>query len=130
MSGFFRHAPIRSKLRFIILSTCIVSLLVACATLFAVQFYFFRKTFIQDMKSTAEMIAAQSIGAVDFESRTVGAEIIGTLSAKVGITGAALFLKTGAELATFGRMDARLTGRSRSAAPQQWWEGGDLYFEP
>ena len=129
MSGFFRHAPIRSKLRFIILSTCIVSLLVACATLFAVQFYFFRKTFIQDMKSTAEMIAAQSIGAVDFESRTVGAEIIGTLSAKVGITGAALFLKTGAELATFGRMDARLTGRSRSAAPQQWWEGGDLYFE-
>src|SRR5436190_873307 len=36
------HRPLRRKLRYVILTTCAVSLLVACAVLFAVQFYFFR----------------------------------------------------------------------------------------
>ena len=36
------HTPLRTKLRFVILATCIIALLVACAVLLAVQFYIFR----------------------------------------------------------------------------------------
>ena len=129
MTARFLNAPIRSKLRFIILSTCIVSLLVACGTLFAVQFYFFRINFIQDMASTAQVIAAQSTGAVDFESRRAGEEILGTLTAKSGLTGAQLFLRSGDGLATIGEIGTDLSARKRSPVPTRWWEGGNLFFE-
>ena len=129
MKAMLKNAPIRSKLRFIILSTCIVSLLVACGTLFAVQFYFFRKNFIQDMVSTSEMLAAQSIGAVDFERRDVGEEILGTLSAKSGITGARLVLKDGREISAFRDVGNSLTGHIARPTPSQWWDDGSLLFE-
>ena len=129
MNARFFNSPIRSKLRFIILSTCIVSLLVACGVLFAVQFYFFRKNFIQEMASTAQVIAAQSMGAVDFEGRRAGEEILGTLKAKSGLISAQLFLRTGNGLAEIGKMGTDLSTRKRSPVPTRWWEGSDLFFE-
>ena len=53
-----RRAPIRTKLRFVILTTCAAALLVACATLFAIQYYVFRKGYREDMASVAKRVAS------------------------------------------------------------------------
>ena len=54
-----RNAPLSSKLRFVILMTCAVALLVACGALFTVQFFFFQKEFRSDVKAVAEMLATR-----------------------------------------------------------------------
>ena len=123
------NAPIRSKLRVIILATCIVSLLVACGVLFAVQFYFFRKNFIQDVASTSEMIASQSVAVIDFENQRAGEEILGTLSVKNGITGAKLMLESGRELAAYGSLGTEIVGRVPSLKNAQWWANGSMLVE-
>ncbi len=123
------NAPIRSKLRFIILSTCIISLLVACSVLFAVQFYFFKTSFIQDATSTVEMIAIQSTGAVDFENQRAGEEILSTLSVKNGITGAKLVLKGGGELAAYGSLGPEIAGRPMGLMSRKFWSDGNLIIE-
>lgn len=123
------NAPIRSKLRVIILATCIVSLLVACGVLFAVQFYFFRKNFIQDVASTSEMIASQSVAVIDFENQRAGEEILATLSVKNGISGAKLLLENGRELAAYGSLGNEITGRVPGMKSAQWWANGSMLVE-
>jgi two-component system, NtrC family, sensor kinase len=135
MKSYLRNAPIRTKLRFIILATCCVSLLVACVTLFAVQFHFFRKNFITDMVSTSRMLAAQSIGALDFESESGANQILQTLLQKSAFTGAKLFVRNedGAndntalrELSAFGVIGSEIAPYLATKVEQQWWDGDSL----
>ncbi len=123
------NAPIRSKLRFIILSTCIVSLLVACGVLFAVQFYIFRKNFIQDVTSTSEMIASQSTAVIDFENQRSGEELLTMLSVKNSIVGAKLLLKNGNVLSAYGALGPEIEGRTPGRTNKQWWANGNLLIE-
>lgn len=137
MTGFLRNTPIRSKLRYIILATCCVSLLVACGTLFAIQFYLFRKNFIADMESTSRMIAMQSTGPCYLDSKTGGEELLKTLELKPGIVAAKLFRKDDeepkspkwVELASFGAFEKELEGRAPSGKDANWWSNHSLMYE-
>src|SRR5438128_1818924 len=95
-----RKFPIQRKLRFVVLLTCSVALVVACGTLFALQFYFFRRDFAQDLATTAEIIGRNSTAAITFKDEEAGREILAALKAKPHITGASIYLRDGRKLAS------------------------------
>jgi two-component system, NtrC family, sensor kinase len=137
MKNILRNTPIRSKLRYIILATCCVSLLVACGTLFAIQFYLLRKNFIADMESTSSLIATQSKGAVFLDDKKRGDEVLATLELKQGVMAAKLLRKNDdeperpkwTELAGFGTFGKELENWVPSVKNSEWWSNHDLLFE-
>jgi two-component system, NtrC family, sensor kinase len=130
------HRPLRRKLRYVILTTCAVSLLVACAVVFAVQFYFFRTDYERDLKSVAEMIANSSIPATDvgFAARERAAEVLGGLAAKPHVIGAQLHkhsVDESGELATYRSVPFDFGKMPPPAGPRTWREGGlVVYAQP
>ncbi|HXT40547.1 MAG TPA: hypothetical protein VN887_11075, partial [Candidatus Angelobacter sp.] len=74
--NFIRNLPIKRKLMLVVLSTCGVILLLACAGLFGFQVYIFKKTFVRDISALTEVVAANSAGAVTFGDKTAAAEIL------------------------------------------------------
>ena len=66
MKGRVRNFPIQRKLRLVVLATCTAALCVASSALFALQFYFFKRDFRRDLVAVAEIIAANSTGALSF----------------------------------------------------------------
>jgi signal transduction histidine kinase len=85
-----RHAPLRVKLRFVILTTCTAALLIACASLFAVQFYFFRKEHMREFAAWTAMIAKASSAATDFNDSERAEQVLALLGEKAQHVRAAL----------------------------------------
>jgi len=77
-----RHAPLRTKLRFVILATCTAALLVACASLFAVQFFMFRTKYYEDFSQWASMIAKATSTATDFGDAELAEQRLNLLEKK------------------------------------------------
>ncbi|HYV30137.1 MAG TPA: hypothetical protein VEO53_03345, partial [Candidatus Binatia bacterium] len=59
---WLRDLPVKRKLMLVVLVTCAMILLLACAGLFIFQLYLFRETFARDLQALAEVIAANSTG--------------------------------------------------------------------
>ncbi len=128
MISRLRNAPIRAKLRFIILTTCFASLVVAGSALFAVQFYFFKKNFIADMESTTAAIASQSTAAADFANAQAAETLLARLSVKNGVTSAALFLSNGMELASYNSLALPDGISATQKKPMQYYNESALNF--
>ncbi len=94
-------APIRSKIRFVILMTCSLALLFACGVLFAFQFYFFRKDFRSDVSSFAATLASRLPPSIDFENKERATEILAGLGVKPHFTGALVVTNDGVEFARY-----------------------------
>jgi two-component system, NtrC family, sensor kinase len=116
-----RHTPIRTKLRFVILATCAVALLVACAALFAIQFYVFRKEY-------RERVTA----AITFENNGAAEGILGSLAVKPHITSARILLADGKSFAEYRPTATKVAppwNPPREASG--WFQGDDyLYSQP
>ena len=82
--------------------TCSAALVVACGTLFALQLYFFRRDFVNDLATTAEIVSHSSEGAITLHDDDAGRRILEALSAKPQITAAAILLRDGSTLAAVG----------------------------
>ena len=126
-----RHTPIRTKLRFVILTTCAVALLVACATLFAIQFYVFRKEYREDLASVAAMLANRVTAAINFDNAGRAEAILGSLAVKPYISSARLTLTDGKVFAEYRPGAAAIAD---APTPQQaggWFHGNDfIYAQP
>jgi two-component system, NtrC family, sensor kinase len=126
-----RHTPIRTKLRFVILTTCAVALLVACATLFAIQFYVFRKEYREDLASVAGMIANRVTAAINFDNPGRAEAILGSLAVKPYITSARLVLADGKPFAEYRPTATRFTDRAAPKQPEGLFEGENfIYAQP
>src|SRR4030095_12719166 len=74
--------PFRGKLRVIILATCTVALCVASTALYALQFFFFKRDYRQDLGALAEIIATSSAGPIVLGSPQAAQEILSALKSK------------------------------------------------
>ena len=127
-----RHAPLRTKLRFVILATCTMALLVACASLFAVQFYFFRKDYYREFSSWTAMIAKATSTATDFGDSELAEQRLNLLGEKAYVRAALIFRQEGnADLARFER-DLKdpydFSKLDRSMSRDAWRSGRDVIF--
>jgi signal transduction histidine kinase len=127
-----RDTPIRTKLRIVILTTCAVALLVACAILFAIQYYVFKKEFREDLSSVAAMLAGRVTVAVTFENPARAEAILGSLAVKPFITDAQLVLNDGKTFAAYppGANAAHARTRLREQAGEFWEDGAFIYAHP
>ncbi len=125
-----RNAPLRSKLRFVILTTCAVALLVACGALFTVQFFFFRKEFHADVKAVAEMLATRLPSSIDFDNPDRATEILQSLAVKPHFTGALLLLNDGRKFAGYQAVDANIPAKQPAKAVMTHMESDILYEQP
>src|SRR4051812_6703073 len=97
-----RDIPIQRKLRVVILGTCSAALVVACAALFTLQFFFFKRDFVRDLSAVAQIVANNSSAALTFNDEDAARENLLALRAKPNITGAALVRGDGTTLAQVG----------------------------
>ncbi len=123
---FLRHLPVKRKVTFIVLTTCSVILLLACAGLFAFQLVLFKKTFARDLATLVRVVADNSTGAVSFGDKKAAAEILSTLTAQPHIASAQIELADGSELAAAGAVEARGSGTPRKFPEDVHYKGNDL----
>lgn len=125
-----RNAPLRSKLRFVILTTCAVALLVACGALFTIQFFFFRKEFHADVKAVAEMLATRLPPSIDFDNADRATEILQSLAVKPHFTGSQVLLNDGRPFAGYHSIEVSIPTKQPKTASMSHFGADVLYSQP
>jgi PAS domain S-box-containing protein len=111
---FIRDLPLRRKLLFGLITTCLAGLAFACAALFWFQSVQFRKGFIAELESLASIIAHNSAAPLAFGDKKSAAEVLGALKVKPQITLARVLDSDGKLFARVGNGPALGDQRSGS----------------
>src|SRR5262245_58312625 len=101
MAVFLRDTPIKRKLMLVILLTSGFALLLLGSALITYELLTFRRSQAANMKLLAEIIGANSTGAIAFQQPKSAQEILGALSAERQLTKAAIYDQKGALFARF-----------------------------
>jgi len=99
----FRKASIQRKQTWIIMLTCCVALLMACASFVAYELLTFRKQMTLNLTTLAEIIGNNSTAALDFNDEKAAEETLAALRAEPNIVAACLYTKNGEVFARYSR---------------------------
>jgi signal transduction histidine kinase len=91
----FRNIPIERKLRIAFIVTSGAVLFLTCTAFFAYEFFTFRQTTVRHLTTLGEIIAANSTGALAFDSPEDAREILSALKAERNIVAACLYDEDG-----------------------------------
>jgi signal transduction histidine kinase len=91
----FQDAPIRRKLTTIILATSGVVLLLTCAAFLGYEIYAFRQDLVQELTIRGQITAANSTGALAFDSAEDATQVLAALTADRHIVAACLYDRAG-----------------------------------
>ena len=97
---------IRRKLTAIVLVTCGVSILFACAMLAVYDVSAFRREIAVDLVSTAGITGSNTTAALSFGDAHAAHETLNSLAAQTHIVAAAVYAENGAVFARYARSDA------------------------
>jgi PAS domain-containing protein len=101
-----------------LLSTCAVILVLACAGLFVLQLYLFKETFSRDLQALAAVIAANSAGPVSFGDKKAAEEVLSTLQYRPQVVAASIRLPDGTVWIRTGATE--VNAASPSADRSKW----------
>jgi PAS domain S-box-containing protein len=99
---FVKDLPIRRKLAYVTLVTCLVALAFVCAVLFWFQTVNFRRGFAAELESLGAIIASNSAAPLAFDDRTSATQMLKVLQNKSLITSAFIYDSNGALFASLG----------------------------
>ena len=105
-TGRMNTASIRRKLTLIILATCAVSILVACAALAVYDTFAFRSAMESQLMSTAGIAGSNSTAALTFSDAGAAREVLGSLRSEPHIVQACIYDANGTALAKYARFDS------------------------
>lgn len=97
----FRDMPIQQKLMTMILVTNGVVLALTCAAFVGYDLLSFRQSTVRQLATLAEIIAAESTGAVAFDNQRDATEILGALQAERHVVAACLYDNKGQVFARY-----------------------------
>ncbi len=100
---FLRNLAIKRKLMFLMMGTSTLALLLASTAFIAYEWFAFRKDLAHDLRTQAEIIAANSSAALSFDDPRRALETLQSLEAKPHIISAFLFAADGQVLAAYRR---------------------------
>ena len=103
--SFLRNTPIKRKLLWITLTTCVVALGMACGALFWFESVNFRRNFVTELQSLGAVVAQNSAAPLAFDDRKSAVEVLSALRVKPHITGAWVLDSQGNPFAYFGSED-------------------------
>lgn len=101
MAVFLRDTPIKRKLMLVILLTTGFALFLMGSALITYELITFRRSLATNMQVLAEIIGANSTGAIAFQDPKSAQEILGALSAERQVTQAAIYDQRGEVFARF-----------------------------
>lgn len=104
--NFFSHGSIKRKLMAIIMVVSSVALLLACAAIMIFEANGFKNILKRNTQVMAEVIGANSSGALSFSDKVVGRETLSALRAEPYVLSACLYKSDGQVLATYYRDNA------------------------
>src|SRR3972149_9782391 len=100
---FFEYKPIRSKLKLVIISTCVLTVILVVAGFFTYEYVTFKKILIDDLSTKADLIAENSNAALTFRDYTDATRILNSLVSQPHITAAAIYDKNKTIFASYTR---------------------------
>lgn len=124
---FLRDVSIRNKLRWIIMITSSVALLISCCAFIIYELVSFQNSMTRELSMMADVIAANSNAALEFNDPLVGEETLGALEADPRIVVAAIYDRSGeifAEYHSAGYAGGQVPPEPRTGKP--FIEGGRL----
>ena len=99
---YLHDLPIKRKLLFGILATCLAALGFACTALFWFQSVTFRKGFTAELETLGAIVAHNSAAPLTFNDRKSALEVLSSLKVKPHITSASLYDGDGEPFASVG----------------------------
>jgi two-component system, cell cycle sensor histidine kinase and response regulator CckA len=99
----FRNAPIKQKLRIVILATTAASLLLAGLGIVGADYRIFRRDLERDLSALADIIGDNSTAALLFDDPRVAAETLSALKARPHMVAGCLYRREGALFASYIR---------------------------
>jgi two-component system, sensor histidine kinase and response regulator len=91
----FKHASLQSKQSIVIMLTCAVALLLACAAFVGVEVVTFRSELVRNADTLAEMIGNAGAASLDFNDPQDARDILQVLRAERNVTFAAIYTLKG-----------------------------------
>jgi PAS domain S-box-containing protein len=104
-----RYKPIKTKLKLVIISTCILTLILVYAGFFTYEHFSFKKILINDLSTKAELIAENSNASLTFNDSSDAARVLKSLASQPHITSAAIYDSNGKIFATYTRPGEQVT---------------------
>jgi len=99
----FRNAPIKQKLRIVILATTAASLLLAGLGIVGADYRIFRRDLERDLSALADIVGDNSTAALLFEDRGVANETLAALKARPHMIAGCLYRRDGELFASYIR---------------------------
>ncbi|RIK73588.1 MAG: hypothetical protein DCC68_24605 [Planctomycetota bacterium] len=100
---YLRDRSIKTKLRWLTASTVVVALLIACAAFIADAFITIRRTKVEQVKTAANLLAANATATIEFQDQAAAADLLQSLTGLPSVQSACLFDERGAVFATYPR---------------------------
>ena len=128
----YRDMSIRQKLTSIILITCGVSILLACAVLAAYDISTFRKDLASDLITAAQIAGSNTTAALSFADTASAKETLGSLKTRTNIVEACIYARDGSVFATYARTgtNPNFTPPAAEAAGTRIVSGSMIVFQP
>lgn len=101
MINWLNNIPLRRKLTLVILMTCSVVLLLACAVLAGYQMLDYRKMVVRNLNVLAEVMAENNRAAMAFDDQSKAGETLATLRSEPSVVAACIYDQNGAPFARY-----------------------------
>jgi PAS domain S-box-containing protein len=103
MTMLARSHSIRYKLMMVVLATTLTALLVMAAAMVIYDARTYKREWVSDLMTQANIIGISSVAALSFDDRKAAAENLSTLKLRPQILGAAIYTARGALFATYAK---------------------------
>lgn len=104
--SFLASGTIKRKLMIIIMLTCSVALILACAAILIFEVADYRKVLRRNTEVMADVIGANSAAALSFKDKSAAGDTLAALKAEPYVISACVYDKSGEVFATYNRSDA------------------------
>src|SRR6267142_7065181 len=118
--------PLKRRLTFVVLGTCVPVLLLACALLATYEWLDFRRAMTRNMSVLADVLGGNSRAALAFEDKDAAREILKALQSEPHVMAACLYSKDGALFAQYSRPGWRGSFPARPETDGHRFENGSL----
>jgi PAS domain S-box-containing protein len=130
--AIFRNLPLRSKLRAILMGTCGIALVLACAAFLTLDYLSFRRQSLERLQVLGGLLAGQCAPAISFNDAKLARDILSKVEVEQEILAAGVFDREGRLFARYLRSDAPSDLPVPAPGPEdlQYRDGHLVVFSP
>jgi PAS domain S-box-containing protein len=126
----FEYQPVRKKLKLVIISTCVLTIILVFSGFFIFEHFTFRKILINDLSTKADIIAENSNAALTFRDSSDAARILSSLASQPNIIAAAIYDNNEKIFASYEKQKAVFPLKPESADTSKFNEDAIVAYKP